>query len=170
MKSYCLKCRKDTESINSRVSNTTNGKTMSLWKCAVSESKKSIFIKKQEAQAKLSNYGLKTPLSKVPLLGDVLLYKINEIVNKLLLAGYKFMLEMHLNNRTVLVDHLLKTKQIKGVHNDNLADPESFKSKVKITESTPAGGNEKVVEIILPLKHLSNYWRVLEVPLVNCEG
>ena len=164
MKSYCLKCRKDTESINSRVSNTTNGKTMSLWKCAVSESKKSIFIKKQEVQAILSNFGLKTPLSKVPLLGDVLLYKINETVNKFLLAGYKFMLEMQLNNLdllTVLVDQLLKTKQTKGVPNENLADSESFKSKVKITESTPDDGNEKVVEIVLPLKYLSNYWSAI---------
>ena len=164
MKSYCLKWGKDTENINSRVSNTTYGKTMSLWKCAVSESKKSIFIKKQEAQAILSNFGLKTPLSKVPLLGDVLLYKINETVNKFLLAGYKFMLEMQLNNLdllTVLVDQLLKTKQTKGVPNENLADSESFKSKVKITESTPDDGNEKVVEIVLPLKYLSNYWSAI---------
>ena len=164
MKSYCLKWGKDTENINSRISNTTYGKTMSLWKCAVSESKKSIFIKKQEVQAILSNFGLKTPLSKVPLLGDVLLYKINETVNKFLLAGYKFMLEMQLNNLdllAVLVDQLLKTKQTKGVPNENLADSESFKSKVKITESTPDDGNEKVVEIILPLKYLSNYWSAI---------
>ena len=35
MKSYCLKCRKDTESVNSRVSNTGNGKTVTLSNCAV---------------------------------------------------------------------------------------------------------------------------------------
>ena len=40
IKSYCLKCRKDTENIYSRVSNTSNGKTTLLWKCAVSGSKK----------------------------------------------------------------------------------------------------------------------------------
>ena len=71
MKSYCLKCRKDTENINPRVSNTSNGKTMILSKCAICGSKKSRFIKKQEAKGLLSNLGIKTPLSKVPILGDV---------------------------------------------------------------------------------------------------
>ena len=72
MKSYCLECRKDTENINPRVSNTSNGKIMVLSKCAISSSKKSRFIKNQEAKGLLSNLGLKTPLSKVPLLGDIL--------------------------------------------------------------------------------------------------
>ena len=53
--------------------------------------------------------------------------------------------------------------------NDNLTDSESFKSKVKITGSTPNNGNTKDVEIIVPLKHLSNFWRTLEMPLINCE-
>ena len=53
--------------------------------------------------------------------------------------------------------------------NDNLADSESFKSKVKITENTPANGNTKNVEIIVPLKHLRNFWRTLEMLLINCE-
>ena len=52
---------------------------------------------------------------------------------------------------------------------DNLADSESFKSKVKIIGSTPAGGNTKDVKIIVPLKYLSNFWRTLEMPLINCE-
>ena len=72
MKSYCLKCKKDTENINPRVSNTSNGRTMILSKCAICGSKKSRFIKNQEAKGLLSNLGLKTPLSKVPLLGDIL--------------------------------------------------------------------------------------------------
>ena len=72
MKSYCLKCRKDTENINPRVSNTSNGKTMILSKCAICGSKKSRFIKKQEVSGILSNLGLKTPLNKIPLLGDIL--------------------------------------------------------------------------------------------------
>ena len=42
--------------------------------------------------------------------------------------------------------------------NDNLTDSESFKSKIKITESTPADSNTKDVEIIVPLKYLSNFW------------
>ena len=53
--------------------------------------------------------------------------------------------------------------------NDNLANSESFKSKVKITGKTPNNGNTKDVEIIVPLKYLSNFWRTLEMPLINCE-
>ena len=53
--------------------------------------------------------------------------------------------------------------------NDNLTDSESFKSKVKITGKTPNNGNTKDVEIIVPLKYLSNFWRRLEMPLINCE-
>ena len=45
MKSYCLKCKKDTENINPRVSNTSNSKTMLLSKCTKCGSKKSRFIK-----------------------------------------------------------------------------------------------------------------------------
>ena len=54
--------------------------------------------------------------------------------------------------------------------NDNLADSESFKSKVKITEKTPADRNTKIVEIIVPLKYLRHFWRTLEMPLINCEA
>ena len=53
--------------------------------------------------------------------------------------------------------------------NDNLADSESFKSKIKITGKTPDDDNEKDVEIMVPLKYLSNFWRTLEMPLINCE-
>ena len=53
--------------------------------------------------------------------------------------------------------------------NDNLADFESFKSKIKITEKTPNNDNEKDVEIMVPLKYLSNFWRTLEMPLINCK-
>ena len=72
MKSYCLKCRKHTENINSRVSNASNGRTMIVSKCAKCGSEKSRFIKNQEAKGLLSNLGLETPLSKVPILGDIL--------------------------------------------------------------------------------------------------
>ena len=72
MKSYCLKYRKYAENINPRVSNTSNGKTMILSKCVICGSKKSRFIKNQEAKGLLSNLGIRTPLSKVPLLGDIL--------------------------------------------------------------------------------------------------
>ena len=72
MKSFCLKCRKNSENINSRVSNTSNGRTMLLSKYAICSSKKSRFIEKQEAKGLLRNLGVRTPLSKVPKLGDIL--------------------------------------------------------------------------------------------------
>ena len=72
MLSYCLKCRRNTESINSKVSKTTNGKAIILSKCAICGSKKSKLIKEQEAKGLLSNLGLRTPLKKIPVLGDIL--------------------------------------------------------------------------------------------------
>ena len=72
MKSYCLKCKKSTENINPRVSKTSNGRTMVLSKCAMFGSKKSRFIKNQEAKGPLSNLGIRKPLSKVSLLDDIL--------------------------------------------------------------------------------------------------
>ena len=72
MKFYCLKCRIDTENTNLIVSITSNGKTILLSKCAKCGSKKLRFIKNQEAKGLLTNLGLRTPLSKVPLLGDIL--------------------------------------------------------------------------------------------------
>ena len=72
MKSYCLKCRKNTENINPRVSKTSNGKIMVSSKCAICGSKKSRFMKNQEAKGLLSNLGVRTSLSKVPILGDIL--------------------------------------------------------------------------------------------------
>ena len=53
--------------------------------------------------------------------------------------------------------------------NDDIEDSESFKSKIKITGKTPDDDNEKDVEIMVPLKCLSNFWRTLEMPLINCE-
>ena len=72
MKTYCLKCRKDTENIDPKISSTSNGKSMILSKCAICGSKKSRFIRNQEAKGLLSNLGIRTPLSKVPVLGDIL--------------------------------------------------------------------------------------------------
>ena len=73
MSSYCLKCKKNTESIDPKVSGTSNGKTMILLKCAIYVSKKSKFIKKHKAKGLLSNLGTRTPLRKIPILGEVLL-------------------------------------------------------------------------------------------------
>ena len=73
MKSYCLKCRKDKENIDSEILSSSNGKAMILSKCAICGGKKSRFIKNDEAKGLLSNLGIKKPLSKVPILGDILL-------------------------------------------------------------------------------------------------
>ena len=45
---------------------------MMLSKCAISGSKNSKFIKEQQAKGLLSNLGIRTPLNKIPLLGDIL--------------------------------------------------------------------------------------------------
>ena len=71
-------------------------------------------------------------------------------------------------------DNYLKTsgslwQYYKNDPNDNLTDAESFKSKVKTTGKTPNNRNTKDVEITVPLKYLSNFWRTLEMPLINCE-
>ena len=61
MLSYCLKCRKNTESITPRVLKTRNGKTMILSKCAICGSRKLKFVKKQEASGILNSVGIRTP-------------------------------------------------------------------------------------------------------------
>ena len=73
MESYCLKCRKNTENIDPKVSASSNGRVMILSKCAICGSKKSRFIKNQEAKGLLSKLGLRTPLRKVIILVDILL-------------------------------------------------------------------------------------------------
>ena len=73
MESYCLICRKNTENMDPTVSASSNGRVMILSKCAICGSKKSRFIKNQEAKGLLSKLGIKIPLSKMPILGDILL-------------------------------------------------------------------------------------------------
>ena len=72
MESFCLKCKKNTEKIDPEISSSSNGRAMILSKCAICGSKKSKFIKNQEAKGLLSKSGIRTPLSKVPILGDIL--------------------------------------------------------------------------------------------------
>ena len=72
MESYCLKCRKNTKNIDPQVCSTCNGKIMILPKCAICDSKKSKIIKQQEAKGLLSKLDIKTPLNKIPVLGDIL--------------------------------------------------------------------------------------------------
>ena len=72
MESYCLKCKKHTENIDPNVSASSNGRVMILSKRTICRSKKCRFIKHQEAKGLLSKLGIKTPLSKVLILGDIL--------------------------------------------------------------------------------------------------
>ena len=72
MESYCLKCKNNTENIDPEVSSTSNGRLMILSKCAICGSKNSRFIKHQEEKGLLSKLDIKTPLSMLPVLGDIL--------------------------------------------------------------------------------------------------
>ena len=69
---YCLKCRKNTESKNPKVVRAKNRIIMLLSKCKVCDSKKSKFVKEQEASRLLSSLGIKTPLSESPLVDPLL--------------------------------------------------------------------------------------------------
>ena len=68
MKTYCMKCKKDSENIDPKKVRTKTNRLIMQSKCPVSRIKKSIFVKEQEAKGSLSNLGIKTPLSKIPLL------------------------------------------------------------------------------------------------------
>ena len=68
MNTYCVKCKKDTENIGPKMFRTKNNKLIMQSKCTVCGTKNSRFVKKQEAKGLLSNLGIKTPLSKIPLL------------------------------------------------------------------------------------------------------
>ena len=68
MKTYCVKCRKDTENIDPKMVGTKNNRIIMQSKCNVCGIKKSRFAKQQEVKGLLSNLEIKTPLSKIPLL------------------------------------------------------------------------------------------------------
>ena len=68
MNTYCLKCKKDTANIDSKMIKTKNNRLLMQSKCSVCGTKKSRFVKKRDAKDLLSNLGIKTPLSKIPLL------------------------------------------------------------------------------------------------------
>ena len=72
METYCLKCKKNTKNVDPKISSPSNGKTMILSKCAICGSKKSRFIKNQKGKGLLSNLGIRTPLNKVQIFGDIL--------------------------------------------------------------------------------------------------
>ena len=68
MNIYCVKCRKDTESIDLKKVRKKNNRLIIHLECPVCGTKKSRFVKEQEVKGLLSNFGTKTPLSKIPLL------------------------------------------------------------------------------------------------------
>ena len=67
MKTYCVRCRKNTENLNSKIFKTKNNRLIMQSECPVCRIKKSSFVKEQEAKGLLSNLGSKAPLSKIPL-------------------------------------------------------------------------------------------------------
>ena len=68
MLTYCLKCKRNTKNIDSKIVKTKYGRLALSSKCIVCSSKKSRFMKKQEAKGLLSNLEIKTHLSKIPLI------------------------------------------------------------------------------------------------------
>ena len=68
METYCVKCRKNTENLNSKIFKTKNGRLIMQPKCADCGIKKLGFVNEQEAKALMSNLGIKTPLSKISLI------------------------------------------------------------------------------------------------------
>ena len=68
MKTYCVKFKKGTENIDPKIVRTKNSRLVMQSKYSICGIKKSRFVKEQEAKGLLSNLGIKTPLSKIPLL------------------------------------------------------------------------------------------------------
>ena len=68
MNTYCLKCKTDTANIDPKMVQTKSDRLLMQSKCSVCGTKKSRFVKEQDAKGLLSNLGTKTPLSKIPLL------------------------------------------------------------------------------------------------------
>ena len=72
---------------------------------------------------------------------------------------------MPIHNLTGYSDNYSKHQEVY----DNIIDMNNQKPKIKITEKTPTAGNVKDVKILVPLIYLSNFWRTLEMPLINCK-
>ena len=76
-----------------------------------------------------------------------------------------------------LIEHSDSSAETSGIFlqyyrddpNDNVTKYKSFISKTKITGKTPDNGNTKDVKVAVPLKYLSNFWRTLKMPLIDCE-
>ena len=68
MKTYCLKCKRNTDNIDPKMFRTKTNRLFMQSICTVCKNKKSRFIKEQDAKDLLSNLGIKTPFSKIPFL------------------------------------------------------------------------------------------------------
>ena len=68
MNTYCLKCKKDTKNLDSKIFRTKNNRLLMQSKCSDCRNKKSQSVNKQDAKGLLSNLGINTPFSKIPLL------------------------------------------------------------------------------------------------------
>ena len=68
MRTNCVKCRKYIENVNPKMVRAKNNRSIMQSKFHAWRIKKSRFVKEQEAKGLLSNLGIKTPLSKIPLL------------------------------------------------------------------------------------------------------
>ena len=65
---FKCKCKKDTDNIDPKMFRTKNNRSLMQSKCRVCKTKKSLFVKEQEAKGLLSDLGINTPFSKIPLL------------------------------------------------------------------------------------------------------
>ena len=86
---YCLLCRKYTENNNPKIVRNRQNRLMIQSNCAICGSKKSRFIKEQQAMGILSNLGIKTPLSKVPLLNILFYYNLKRCYQEVLFVIIK---------------------------------------------------------------------------------
>ena len=71
MKTYCVKCKTNTDNIDSKIFRTKSNRLLMQSKCSNCKNKKSRFVKEQEAKGLLSNLGIKTPFSNIPLLNGL---------------------------------------------------------------------------------------------------
>ena len=72
MKTYYVKCKKDTENTDPKNVRTENNRSVMQSKCSVCGIKRSRFVNEEEAKGLLSNLGIQTPLSKIQLLNILL--------------------------------------------------------------------------------------------------
>ena len=95
---YCLSCKSDTINIDPKVIKTKNNKRVIISRCSICNDKKSIFI--SQGSGLLDNLGLNTPPNRIKNALwnglDNKIIEMNNIINKSLLAGDKFISEMHL--------------------------------------------------------------------------